>query len=118
MAYAARACNCRAPEKKSRPIDVPNRGSVELATPSNCDDVALALQHRVQKVGNRLQSIGHFKPVSRLVVTGVQTTADAPVSEQGRDDVRRMTQIAGDSSARPSHCVRRDVEPDPAFDPR
>jgi hypothetical protein len=80
MAYAARARNCLAPEKHPRLIG-PNRGTMKLGTPSNGDDVALASRHRVQKVANSLQSIGHFKPVSRLIVAGVQTAADTPVSE-------------------------------------
>jgi hypothetical protein len=81
MAYAARARNCFASKEQPSRIGCQKRESVKLGSPAHGDDVAVASHHRVEKVGNGLQRIGHFGLVSRLVVAGVQTTADASVSE-------------------------------------
>jgi hypothetical protein len=77
------------------------------------DDVIFARSERIQKVGYHLQGIGDLGSVSRLIVAGMKATADAAVTKQGRDDMRRMTKIACKRRAGPPQCVRRDFEPKP-----
>ena len=80
------------------------------------DDVIFARSERIQKVGYHLQGIGDLGSVSRLIVAGMKATADAAVTKQGRDNMRRMTKIARKGRAGPPQCVRRHFKPKPPLD--
>jgi hypothetical protein len=81
MAYAAHARNGLVSKEQHRLTGHQKRESMKLGWPAHGDDVTVASHHRVEKVGNGLKRIGHFGLVPRLVVAGMQTTADASVTE-------------------------------------
>src|SRR5271166_3109895 len=69
---------------------------------SNRDNVVLACRKRIQQIGYPLQRNADFCPVSRLVVARMKAAADAAMTEECRDDMRRLPEVPRKRRGRPS----------------